>query len=394
MHSAARRMDPAILVVDNDVEGANGLALRLRALGRSVTTATSTGEAVDAVESRAFGLAVLALDADCAWRGELIAFLSRVSAPYVPVLLVTDTRDHAALLAEFAGVVDEVLVRPFAPGALAARARSLLRMHARVAKLERAKRNLRRSLGETRDHAQMTLQSLRDCAAVLEYNLRFAERVRDTDPAEACAALGDATEAAQRIIRRLESGQAIAPSSGGIEPVIRRFPLRPLVATIVRWARREALTRHLRLGWSVAARVHVEADPDLLERLLQGLVDNALRHTVSGGRIELRAESTHIGTRITVADTGILVPFAQRAALFERDTRGIQRAREGFGPGAALYLCRRIVDAHRGTIGIEDEQGWSNTFVVELPRRVRRVVRGPADVDVSSAADRDRARSR
>jgi signal transduction histidine kinase len=385
-------MERAILVVDKSADGARRLATALGALGRPVTAVTSPSDGIAAAERTSFGLAVLALAADCPSRGELIGFLSRSTAAYTPILLVTDAGDHAAHLAEFSGVVDEVLVEPFSRAVLVARSRALLRMQARVAIVERDKHELSRSLEQTREHAELTLQSLRDCAAVLEYNLRFALRIGDADPSEACAALTDAAEAAQRITRRLDTANVTAPGADPIEPTLRRFPLRPLVAAIVRWARREAEGRHVRLGWSVAAGLHVEADSELLERVLQTLVDNALRHTVSGGRIEVRAEAAPSGVRVTVADTGILVPIAQRCALFRRNARGVVRAREGLGPGQALYLCWRIVEAHRGSIGIEDQQGWSNTFVVELPRRVRGVLCGPAGARLPSA--RERARSR
>jgi signal transduction histidine kinase len=375
-------MDQPILLVDTSADDLQGVTTLLAALGRSVTRVTSVPAAIDAAERTPHALAILSLGADCPLRGDLVAFLTRPTGPFTPILLLTGPDDHAARLAEFSGLVDELLVRPFDPAALVARARALLRVHRRVSErvgaLTRANIALRRSVEQTRDHADHALDSLRCSAAILEYNLRFAQETGQVHPAEARVALADAAEAAQRIVGRLDGALALLSSSAGLEPSIRRLRLRDLVLGVMRWARREAGTRKVRLGWSVALDLWVEADFEMLRRVVENLVDNALRHTAAGGRIQLTAGSTSNGVGLEVADTGILVPFTQRAALFERDARGVLRAREGFGPGPGLYLCRRIVEAHRGTIRVEDQQGWSNTFVVELPSRVRGVVRGPA----------------
>ena len=94
----------------------------------------------------------------------------------------------------------------------------------------------------------------------------------------------------------------------------------------------------------------VHADPGLLERILANLVENALRHSPDGGTV--RIGGTHQADRIVicVADTGTGVPAELRARVFERfESTGGARNR-----GLGLAFCKLAVEAHGGTIWIDD----------------------------------------
>ncbi len=104
-----------------------------------------------------------------------------------------------------------------------------------------------------------------------------------------------------------------------------------------------------------------------LRRVLTSLLDNALGHTPSGGRVEvsLRRLSRSGDVVVAVADTGVGFDPADAERMFERFARGSHGAGRRFGLG--LALVREVVDAHGGTVSATGEPGRGATFSVQLP---------------------------
>jgi heavy metal sensor kinase len=112
----------------------------------------------------------------------------------------------------------------------------------------------------------------------------------------------------------------------------------------------------------------VRGDPDLLRRLLDNLIDNAIRHSPARGEVVVSARLVASSWELSVADSGPGVPEAARASIFERFSRADQaRARETGGAGLGLALCRAIAHLHRGSIGLDRGPGAGARFVVRLP---------------------------
>jgi two-component system OmpR family sensor kinase len=110
----------------------------------------------------------------------------------------------------------------------------------------------------------------------------------------------------------------------------------------------------------------LRADRELLRGLVDNLLDNAVKHTPSGGTISVTAVREGDWWRVEVADTGPGVPPELRATLFERFSRGDPaRSRDTGGAGLGLALCAAIAHAHGGTIALADGPGAR--FVVRLP---------------------------
>jgi heavy metal sensor kinase len=108
-------------------------------------------------------------------------------------------------------------------------------------------------------------------------------------------------------------------------------------------------------------------DALLLRRVLDNLVDNAVRHTPQGGSVTVRLARADTSWRIEVSDTGPGVAPGVRETLFERFTRGdTARGRDTGGAGLGLALARAIVELHSGSITLAGG-GPGATFVVTLP---------------------------
>jgi len=115
--------------------------------------------------------------------------------------------------------------------------------------------------------------------------------------------------------------------------------------------------------------LRVLADPERLQLVLTNLLANALRHTGPGGRVTLRAAPERGGVRIEVCDTGEGIPREHLDRIFDKFYR-VPGASSG-GVGLGLYICREIVQAHGGTMGVESAPGQGSTFWLTLPAAER-----------------------
>jgi two-component system sensor histidine kinase BaeS len=109
----------------------------------------------------------------------------------------------------------------------------------------------------------------------------------------------------------------------------------------------------------------VRMDAARMAQVLGNLLDNALRHTPEGGRVDVRVARGEGGVVVSVSDTGPGVPPDQLPRLFERFWRGDpSRSRRTGGSGLGLAIARRIVEAHGGRIWAEalTEGGLQITF--------------------------------
>ncbi len=137
------------------------------------------------------------------------------------------------------------------------------------------------------------------------------------------------------------------------------------------------LTLHFRRdGWPE----RVLGDADLLALALDNLINNAIKYTPDGGHIYLEAAASETHARVSVRDTGIGVAPEEQPRIFERfhttsdpDLHfSSKSAFRGGGLGLGLAICRGIIEAHGGRIGV-DSPGYDpvrlpgSTFFFELP---------------------------
>lgn len=115
----------------------------------------------------------------------------------------------------------------------------------------------------------------------------------------------------------------------------------------------------------------VQADPSQLKRVFENLVDNALKYNASQPliiSIQANVLETTQGKRIrcVVADDGVGLKAEDAEDLFKIYARG-HSDRQTLGDGLGLYICRKIIDAHGGNIGIDNTASGGATFWFTLP---------------------------
>jgi signal transduction histidine kinase len=114
----------------------------------------------------------------------------------------------------------------------------------------------------------------------------------------------------------------------------------------------------------------VRADKMKLQRVINNLVDNALRYTPAGGAVRVDVACDGTQATIVVQDTGIGIAAEHQAMIFERFYRTDEsRARDSGGSGLGLPIAQAIIQAHGGEMTVQSTPGMGSTFRVMLPLR-------------------------
>jgi signal transduction histidine kinase len=113
----------------------------------------------------------------------------------------------------------------------------------------------------------------------------------------------------------------------------------------------------------------LHVDNEKVEQVLINLCTNAIKFTPSEGSVTVRALPSKTGVTFEVTDTGAGLTADEQAMLFEKYSKlsGSRKA-EIKGTGLGLFICKSIVEAHGGTIGVTSEPGKGSTFRFTLPR--------------------------
>ena len=146
------------------------------------------------------------------------------------------------------------------------------------------------------------------------------------------------------------------------------FGLRPLLELAASMLRERAALHGIDLAIETAGDVGpVYADELRLKQVLLNLITNAVKFTGDGGSVLVRAVREGTEILITVTDTGIGVPEADRERIFESFQQGGRGSSREEGTGLGLTLSRRIVELLGGRMWLETEVGRGSTFGFSLP---------------------------
>lgn len=185
----------------------------------------------------------------------------------------------------------------------------------------------------------------------------------DAQQTELLSQIAAASEQLGSMINAALETSRLEASLAALEPT--RVRLAELAHSVVSGLAWRAGSQH-RLVLDVPPALEVEVDPTQFYRVLANLVDNAIKYSPGGGEVVVRGRRCAEGVRIGVSDQGVGIDPAHVGRLFERFYRPPGHSRpDSFGLG--LYICKRIVDAHSGTIGVESAPGRGSEFVVTLP---------------------------
>jgi two-component system sensor histidine kinase SenX3 len=113
----------------------------------------------------------------------------------------------------------------------------------------------------------------------------------------------------------------------------------------------------------------VWGDETQLTSMFSNLVENAVKYTQPGGRVEVTGYSYESEVVVRISDTGIGIPEQSLTRIFERFYRiDKARSKETGGTGLGLSIVRHVAENHGGHVTVESSQGKGSTFSVYLPR--------------------------
>ena len=230
---------------------------------------------------------------------------------------------------------------------------------------------LQSTFAEMRRFSADAAHELRTPLTALKGTLEVALRADRSGP-EYRAALASALEEVERLVRLSEDLLLLSRSSAGPESPGARVDLESVVLDAAAVGARLAKDRGVVVRVGATAPVAVQGDGGALRRALLNLLENGVKYTPAGGRVEIALAEDGATAVIAVEDTGPGIDAADAERIFEPFVRlDAARARETGGSGLGLAIARSIVVAHRGTLTVERAQAGGARFVVRLPAERR-----------------------
>lgn len=258
-------------------------------------------------------------------------------------------------------VAEEVLARVGVHTRLIQRNRELRDNYERLQDIERLRDGL----------VHMIVHDLRSPLSGLALCLDVVmDDVRDQIPPASLELLAEGHKVAERLIRLVTSVLDVSKLEAGLmELNLSECDLTRVAADAIADQKTAAGDRILVLD--ALDTVTAWADEDILFRVFQNLLGNAIKHTLPGGMILVNVKGGNDGKDgvVAVSDSGPGIPKDLHEKIFTKfGVAGEALARRGvFSTGLGLSFCKLAIEAHRGSIGVDSEPGMGSTFWFCLP---------------------------
>ena len=173
----------------------------------------------------------------------------------------------------------------------------------------------------------------------------------------------------ERLVRLVEDLSRLARAEAADLPLdVVGISLPELLAPVLATFRPNVAEKQLAVTVEVPPTIPaVAVDVDWARMLVRNLLDNAIRYTPPGGRVEVRCRHTGDFAELEVADTGIGIHEDDLPHVFERFYRADRARSWGAGTGIGLAVAQEIAERHGGAIRAASQPGRGSTFTVSLP---------------------------
>ncbi len=211
---------------------------------------------------------------------------------------------------------------------------------------------------------------LRNPLAAIQANSEVCLKYPRTEE-EYRTVIGTILEDTDRLKRTVDQLLLLArAASGALRCSQSEVDLRQIAEDVVREGQIIGETRNISVELNVGLEPFLLVGvPDLLREALVNLMDNALKYSPDGGRIQIGLSKTPAGfTRMTVADSGPGLPPERKLSVFRPFERSPGSGKESVGLGLAIVAD--ICEAHAGRFGVDDHPGGGCCFWIELPPSV------------------------
>jgi signal transduction histidine kinase len=181
-------------------------------------------------------------------------------------------------------------------------------------------------------------------------------------------AMIDALEESKRIGALLNALMDISESDAGTMRLdLAKVNVLQLIGEVVDLYCYVAEEKKISLHVTCEQDLHLTADRIRMRQAVANLLDNALKYTRPGGKVDIEARQNQTDVVIKVSDTGIGIPPGELPNVWSRLYQGDQ-SRSERGLGLGLSLVKAIVQAHRGNVAVLSEPGVGSSFSINLPK--------------------------
>jgi two-component system heavy metal sensor histidine kinase CusS len=190
---------------------------------------------------------------------------------------------------------------------------------------------------------------------------------RERTPAEYRETVESTVAECERLSRIVDNLLFVARVDAAREPIARkRFDARAAVEKIAAFYQTVADDHHVTISCSGEGQIY--ADPDLFERAVGNLFDNALRFTPAHGSIHIALSKHNTDFEVAVSDNGCGIAAEHLPRVFDRFYRA-ESSRGSDGAGLGLALVKSILDLHGGSAKVESELGRGTTVTLTFPSK-------------------------
>ena len=281
----------------------------------------------------------------------------------LPIILLSARAGEEATIEGLEAGADDYLIKPFSARELVARVETQLQM-SRLRSEQSANRLKNEFLMTVTHELQAPLAAILTWARLLQ-----TKPFDQTKMARALATIERNATVEAKLVKDLLDISSIL--SGKVQLQLQRVNLVTLTKEVVTTLRETTGAKQIQLALDIpdGVEISVLGNPDRLQQIIAHLLDNAIKFTHSGGRVDIRLE--HLGSvaQITVTDTGIGIAPEFLPSVFDRFSQAeVPSCHSPGGVGIGLAIARHLVQLHKGTIEVaSDGEGRGATFTILLP---------------------------
>ncbi|HKU43710.1 MAG TPA: hybrid sensor histidine kinase/response regulator [Polyangiales bacterium] len=369
MHSASQPVRTSVLIVDDTVENLQLLARMLEAHGYEVRPVTSGRQALQAAKSYPPELVLLDVNMPEMDGYEVCRqFKAIPELREVPVIFLTALSDTQDKIKAFESGGSDYITKPFQVDEVLARVRVHVGLRQSRAELMQSYQRLQALERLREDLVRMVVHDMRSPLMALMGLLHIVQQeLAGSLSAEISDDLASAVHAAARINRMANEVLDVSRLEEGKLPLdLQKHDLVAMCRETVHQLM--GLDPERRIQITGADALEVQCDRDVIGRVLENLVSNAIKHSPERGSIRISVQADAARARVAVRDEGPGVPPERRAKIFEKFGAVQARHDRSFhSSGLGLAFCKLAVEAHGGTLGVEPVQPSGSEFWFALP---------------------------